>query len=371
MDLIAYRFDCCPIVFGSTGFKDMDEQIEKEANENFDNRLDIIDELFGADTDIQYELADRHAPFKTGSDLVLRRYKLKAVKPEYTDQEEDEYAEALKSGDLGEAQKHVKEKAPVEYMRIPKSQNDDTMAARVIYHKKGVTVLRIQKKRPITGEDKNYQKIQYNENYASSLVILICQEGKQYILIEDTRRTFAPATVSLIMESTLNRLLMTKYHMMCTVNPIRRLSDFWALLNEQQQKGKAIMRLRFKFDYPNMPWNDKLLGFRFKGIGRDLEAEAEVIIKGHHGAPLRLNTKEGERNEEINDLMKYSCDKGNLAYAYYDDKTMTTFGNQQTGSVKIGLPDELGEVQKPATLFPVDQSEEIDKAADKIKKLNA
>lgn len=372
MDLIAYRFDCCPITLGTTAYKDMDEQIEKETKANFENRLDIIDNLFGSEKDVEYSLGDgTHRPFKTGSDLNLRRYKLKAVKQENTEEEEKEYAEALKSGDLAKAQKYLKEKEVADYLKIPKAVNDDTMAARVIYHQRGMTVLRVQKKRPIKGENKNYQTIEYNENYASSLVVLICMDGKQFILIENTRRTFAPATISLIMESTLNRLLMTEYHLMCTVNPIRRLSDFWALLNDQQQRGKAVMKLRFKFDFPNMPWNDQLLGFRFKGIGRDLEAEAEVIIKGHHGAPLRLNTKDGERNQEINDMMRYSCDKGNKAYAYYDDGSQTTFGNQQTGDVLVELPDELGTVQKSMTLFPVDQRQEIERVATDLKIMNS
>ena len=372
MDLIAYRFDCCPIVLGTTAFKDMDEQMEREAKANFDDRLKIIDGLFGAEGDVDYMLGNGTCPsFKKGSNLNLRRYKMRNVKFEYTEEEEKEYAEALKNGDMATAQKYVKEKEAADYLKIPKAVNDDTMAARIIYHEEGMTVIRVQKKRPIKGEDINYQSIEYNENYASSLVVLICKDGKQFILIENTRRTFAPATISLIMESTLNRLLMTKYHMLCTVNPIRRLSDFWALLSQEQQRGKAVMKLRFKFDYPNMPWNDQLLGFRFRGIGRDLEAEAEVIIKGHHGAPLRLNTIDGQRNQEINDMMRYSCDKGNKAYAYYDDGSQTTFGNQQSGSVLVALPDELGQVQKAMNLFPVDQKQEIERVATDLKIMNS
>ena len=37
-----------------------------------------------------------------------------------------------------------------------------------------------------------------------------------------------------------------------------------------------------------MPWPDDLLGGRFKRLGVDLNAEADIILKGQHGGDLLL-----------------------------------------------------------------------------------
>lgn len=68
---------------------------------------------------------------------------------------------------------------------------------------------------------------------------------------------FAPATLSYIIESTLNRLLMVQYHVMARVKPIRRLNDFWDFLDDKETRGSALKELHFKFGYPNMPWPDQ------------------------------------------------------------------------------------------------------------------
>jgi len=373
MDLLAYRFDVAPALLEKTGFKETDEREEHETKANFENRLGIINSFFSGEEDLNYMLGNGHQPvFRHGYDLTLRRYKVKGRGLELEDDKEDEYEDALMKGDLQTAQSCIKTTEEVDYSTIPKSDSDTFHAARIIYHKEDITILRVQKKRPIKGEDKNYQTVEYKENYVSSLVIVVAKPDCQYILIEDVKRTFAPATVSLILECTLNRLLMAKYHLMCTVSPIRRLSDFWAVLNANQQEGRSVMRLKFRFDFPNMPWNDNLLGFRFKEIGRDLEAEAEVLLKGHLGQPLKLNTKTGEQNPEVNDLARYSCNKGNMCTAYYSDHTQSTFGNRQTGEVKVQLSDGLRELQKNTQpeLFPEEYTKGIVSILHSLQVLN-
>lgn len=121
-----------------------------------------------------------------------------------------------------------------------------------------------------------------------------------------------------------------------------------------------------------MPWPDELLGGRFKRLGIDLNAEAEIILKGQHGQPLKLNTKSGERNPDINDMARYSCDKGNITNVGFCDGTKATFGYRQTGSVKVSLPDELDRLQEhvSSTLFPQQVSEDIILKANKVRRMN-
>jgi len=114
------------------------------------------------------------------------------------------------------------------------------------------------------------------------------------------------------------------------------------------------------------------LGGRFKRLGIDLNAEAEVLLKGQHGQPLRLNTKDGERDADINDMARYSCDKGNITTAHFCDGTKATFGYRQTGSVKVGLPDVLDNLQEhvSSTLFPQQVSEDIILRAKEVRRMN-
>ena len=194
----------------------------------------------------------------------------------------------------------------------------------------------------------------------------------QYILIENTRKTYAPATIARCFEHTFNRLLMSKYHMMCTVNPILKLSEFWNQLDNFIQMGHRIKSLRFKFDYPNMPWPDDLLGGRFKRLGKKLNAEAEVKFRGQHGQMLDIQTKEGERDPDINSMARYSCDKGNKSFTELDDKSVHSFGHKQAGTVTVCLSDKFGEVQenKNPELFPEDYGKKVMEEARKLSMLN-
>lgn len=383
MEFIAYRFDCWPIEFERNEIYDSCDQIDGRAN--FERRKEIIDSFFD-EGDRNYLLGDGTQPsFKIGNELTLRRYKIKKLDPEDEVEENAERqlqglvvgepAEALDENGI-KALKTDKEQpdAVSEEVakKLPKSAQDSLYAGRIIYHHDGVTVLRVQKKRSLKGETKDYRHIEYNENYVSSMVVLVIRDGFQYVFIEAVRRAFAPATLSYILESTLNRMLMVKYHVMIQVKPIRRLDDFWDYLNEQQQSGHALKRLHFKFDYPNMPWPDQLLGGRFKLLGYDLNAEAEVILNGHHGQPLHLNTRSGERNPDINDMARYSCDKGNVTHAWFMDGTKSSFGYKQTGSVKLSLPNELDHLQEhqQPELFPREISEDIILKAKEAKNIN-
>ena len=372
MDLIAYRFDCWPLQLAKTGFEETDKETTENTKKNFENRLEVLNSLFGSDKDVHYQLSGSQPLFKYNNDLILRSYKQSKVLF-WDDDLEEKFSEALREGKLKEAECLKEIKKPDNNVKIPSSRYDDIVPARIIYSYEGVYVIRIQKGRPLEGEDKNYHSVKYNENYVSSLVVLIIKEGRQFLLIEDTRRTYAPSTIAQIFECTFNRLLMGKYHLMATVNAIRRLSDFWNTLSNMQSQGRSIKKLRFKFDYPNMPWPDELLGGRFKRLGKDLNAETDIVIKGQHGQNLNLNTKEGERDEDINSMARYTCDKGNKAYAYYDDKTCTSFGSQQSGKVIVQLSDSLGEIQKNKTpeLFPEKYNSEILEKANAIKMMNA
>jgi hypothetical protein len=385
MDFFAYRFDCWPIEFEERGLTGSDDEID--GRKNFENRKEIIDGFF-AEGDRPYVLGDgSQPPFKVGNELFLRRYKTKKIDAEDEAEENAERQRVklemeeaakkleaeLEKKKAENAEKNIREVIEEEELRkLPRSEGDSFYAGRVIYHHDGVTVIRVQKKRELKGEDKDYRHIEYKENYVSSMVILVVRDNCQYVFVEAVRRAFAPATLSYIIESTLNRLLMVKYHVMAQVKPVRRLDDFWEYLYNKQSRGAALKRLHFKFDFPNMPWPDSLLGGRFKRLGLDLYAEAEIILKGHHGQPLRLNTKDGERDPDINDMARYSCDKGNITTAHFFDGTKATFGYKQTGSVKVGLPDELDKLQEhvSSTLFPSNVSEEIILKANEVRRMN-
>ena len=386
MEFFAYRFDCWPIEYENDGLLiNEDDGIDGRAN--FEKRKDIINGFFG-EGDRPYQLGDgSKPPFKVGNELFLRRYKTMKIDPEDEAEENaerqrvklemkaaSEQLEAeVETNKAENAKKNIREVVEVEELRhLPKSEGDSLYAGRVIYHHDGVTVLRVQKKRDLKGEDKDYNHIEYKENYVSSMVVLVVRDGCQYVFIEAVRRAFAPATLSYIIESTLNRLLMVQYHVMAQVKPVRRLNDFWEFLFDKQTRGVALKRLHFKFGYPNMPWPDELLGGRFKRLGVDLNAEAEIILKGQHGQPLTLNTKDGERDPDINDMARYSCDRGNITTAHFMDGTKATFGYRQTGSVKVGMPNELDHLQEhvASTLFPQQVSEDIILKAQEVRRMN-
>lgn len=371
MDLIAFRFDCWPLMGITTGDPEFDKELKEETESNFERRLDILDELFSAPEDVHYMLGDgTQPPFKVNNDLILRTYKPTRIKA--YDAIEEEYGKLLAEGKLKEAEKLKEEKEPGDYTKIPKAIYDEHIPARVIYDFDHAFVLRIQKKRPLEGEDKNYKSVIYKENYVSSLAVLVFKEGMQYILIENTRKTYAPATIARCFEHTFNRLLMSKYHMMCTVNPILKLSEFWNQLDNFIQMGHRIKSLRFKFDYPNMPWPDDLLGGRFKRLGKKLNAEAEVKFRGQHGQMLDIQTKEEERDPDINSMARYSCDKGNKSFTELDDKSVHSFGHKQAGTVTVFLSDKFGEVQenKNPELFPEDYGKKVKEEARKLSMLN-
>jgi hypothetical protein len=381
MDFFAYRFDCWPIEFEKQGLSGSDDEID--GKKNFENRKEIINRLFD-EGDRTYQLGDGSQPaFKVGNELFLRRYKTWKIDPEDEAEENAERqrvklemeaaSKQLEEKKAENAEKNIREVVEEEEVRkLPKAEGDSLYAGRVIYHKDGVTVIRVQKKRELKGENKDYRQIEYKENYVSSMVILVVRDNCQYVFVEAVRRAFAPATLSYIIESTLNRLLMVKYHVMAQVKPVRRLDDFWEFLFNKQTRGAALKKLHFKFDYPNMPWPDELLGGRFKRLGIDLNAEAEIILKGQHGQPLKLNTKDGERNPDINDMARYSCDKGNITTAHFFDGTKATFGYRQTGSVKVGLPNTLDNLQEhvASTLFPQQVSEDIILKANEVRRMN-
>ena len=381
MDFFAYRFDCWPIEFEKQGLSGSDDEID--GKKNFENRKEIINRLFD-EGDRTYQLGDGSQPaFKVGNELFLRRYKTRKIDAEDEAEENAERqrvklemeaaSKQLEEKKAENAEKNIREVVEEEEVRkLPKAEGDSLYAGRVIYHKDGVTVIRVQKKRELKGENKDYRQIEYKENYVSSMVILVVRDNCQYVFVEAVRRAFAPATLSYIIESTLNRLLMVKYHVMAQVKPVRRLDDFWEFLFNKQTRGAALKKLHFKFDYPNMPWPDELLGGRFKRLGIDLNAEAEIILKGQHGQPLKLNTKDGERNPDINDMARYSCDKGNITTAHFFDGTKATFGYRQTGSVKVGLPNTLDNLQEhvASTLFPQQVSEDIILKANEVRRMN-
>ena len=386
MDFFAYRFDCWPIEFENKGIMEgLAEEIDGRAN--FENRKAIIDGFF-AKGNRPYVLGDgTQPPFKVGNELFLRRYKTVKIDPEDEAEENAERqrvklemkeASAKLEAELEKkkeenAEKNIREVVEEEEVRnLPKADNDSFYAGRVIYHHDGVTVIRIQKKRDLKGEDKDYNHIEYKENYASSMVVLVVRDNCQYVFIEAVRRAFAPATLSYIIESTLNRLLMVKYHVMAQVKPIRRLNDFWDFLDDKEARGSALKELDFKFGYPNMPWPDQLLDGRFKRLGIDLNAEAEVKLKGQHGQPLKLKNEKGERNPDVNDMARYSCDKGNITNASFYDGTKATFGYRQTGSVKVSLPNELDDLQEhmSSTLFPQQVSDDIILKAQEVRRMN-
>ena len=371
MKFIAYRFDCWPLQLATTRDSELDEEENEIAQESFEKRLEILSKLFGAHEDVEYSLGDgTHPPFKINNDLILRTYKTKKMKMD--EAIEEEYSMLMADGKLNEAEELISTSEPEDVTKIPKAIYDELIPARVIYNLGNAFVVRIQKKRPLEGEDKNYHSIIYKNNYVSSMVVLIFHHGMQYLLIENTRKTYSPATIARVFEHTFNRLLMAEYHIMVTVNPIRKLSDFWVQMENIINQGRRIKSIRFKFDYPNMPWPDDLLGGRFKRLGRNLNAEAEIKLKGQHGQMLDLKTKEGERDPDVNSMVRYSCDKGNKVYAELDNKSMMTLGNKQTGTVEVNLPDSIGDIQenKTPTLFPDNIGDRVLEEAQKLKVLN-
>ena len=194
MDFFAYRFDCWPIEFLNQGpLKGSDDEID--GKKNFENRKAIINGFFD-DGNLSYQLGDgSQPPFKIGNELFLRRYKTWKIDPE---DEAEENAERqrmklemqaatekleaeLEKKKEENAEKNIREVVEEEEMKtLPKCDNDSLYAGRVIYHQDGVTVLRIQKKRELKGEDKDYRQIEYKENYVSSMVILVVRDNCQW-----------------------------------------------------------------------------------------------------------------------------------------------------------------------------------------------
>lgn len=386
MKFIAYHFDCWPVKDHTPAGAMMSEKVDGEAN--FKNRIGIINSLFEVDT-CHYTLGDGSTPvFKQDSNLVLRYYKIKKTAAE---QETDANAERQRLGmtiddQLAKPDNHLpvsipSKKEDIQYSLpllfddedvLPMSQHDILYAGRLVYHHEGVTILRVQKKQRLTGEDINFKPVMYSQNYASQMVILVARNGLQYVFVESIRKAFSPATLSYIIESTLNRLLKVKYNVMLQVSPVRKLSDFWQTVNQKQQSGVALRTMHFKFGYPNMPWPDDLLGGRFKKLGMELNADADIILKGHHGQPLNISTKSGERDADINSMARYSCDRGNEVVVTYSDRSKTSFGYKQTGTVDVDFSDRLNDMHTNCSceMFPEFVSDEIAHKAKAVKNMN-
>lgn len=362
MKFIAYRFDCCPIYLEDNELTATCEQIDGKAN--FERRKEIISGFFD-EGDRNYSLSDgTRPPFKKGNDLKLRHYKahrqlagewmaenakrqLKAFMDECHEGEGDNPVTV----NLPQAPTSISES---ELPKMAKCGSNKVYDARIVYHADGVTIMRVQKPQKLVGEDKQYKRKEYDDNYASSLVVLVVRDGYQYVFMEASKRVFTPSTLSTIIESTLNRLLMVKYHVMVQVRPVRKLSDFWKYIDDKRANGVGIKRLRFRFDYPNMPWPDDLLAGRFKKMGIDLEAKATVILEALPGQTLNLGSGEGDRNKEVNSMGAYSCDKGNLLTVTDTQNATSVFGYKQSGDVKVELPDEAAHPQPSDDIFEQD-----------------
>lgn len=391
MDFIAYRFDCWPLKLNDNALFGNTEEEKIDGKANFEQRTNIIDGFFG-DGDRNYRLGDGTTPvFKTGNDLVLRSY---ANKRSASDQELAAKAEWQRATILNdntstprlpqeeETQRLIDKhyNGPQEgntlqedeLPKLSKSAADNTYAARIIYHHDGVTVLRAQRQRKLKGENKDFQEVEYADNYVSSMAILVIRDDWQYLFVESTRHAFTHSTLAHIIESTLNRLLMTQYHVMLQVRPVRRLDDFWKAIDDKQRIGVGVKSLHFKFDYPNMPWPDELLGGRFKKMGLDLNAEADVTLKGHHGQPLKISTHPDERDKDIKSMAGYSCDKGNRMRMTFTDNSSLSFGYRSAENVSVTLPDALLDMQhnQSAHLFPKPVSEDIILKAKEVRGMN-
>lgn len=374
MDFTAYRFDCWPIEFETP---ELDMEMEKiDGRANFKKRTEIINAFFG-DEDRTYTLGDgSKPPFKQGNELILRRYRTKAIPAEDEEEEKEERQRMGLSVDedggstVCKTEEEKNDAVQEEAVRkLPKSAQDSIYAGRMLYHHDGVTVMKVQKRRELKGENKDFRKVVYSENYASQMAVIVARDNLQYVLIESPRRAFAPATMSYIIESTLNRLLMVEYNVMLQVRPVRRKEEFWGVVNEKQQRGVAVKSLHFKLDYPNMPWPDRLLGERINRVIQEINAQGEFILKGQHGQPMKLNTKVGERDKDVDDLVRYSCNKGNSLSVAYSDGSRTKFGNIQTGNVTVALPEDMLQSQNHA-LFPNEIAKEVILAAKSVSSMN-
>ena len=103
-----------------------------------------------------------------------------------------------------------------------------------------------------------------------------------------------------------------------------------------------------------------------------MNAESELMFKGQHGQMLDIQTKEEDRDPDVNSMARYSCDKGNKAFTELDDKSVHSFGYKQAGTVTVFLPDKIGEVQenKNPELFPEDYGQKVMEEACNLSILN-
>ena len=136
--------------------------------------------------------------------------------------------------------------------------------------------------------DKNF-KLVLNEDHPYVFVVFDNNPSRQVIAISSEESAFSsPFVVANILQRTLN-VVLDRYSLEVSINPILDRKDFWELIKKYENK---ITSLRFDIVRPNLSDITKTIGEDIKGVMNETNSVS---------AKFELNAPEGRVLENINE----------------------------------------------------------------------
>lgn len=141
------------------------------------------------------------------------------------------------------------------------------------------------------------------ESEPSCLIAIWNNPDYQLIAIESDRTSFGTSfTVRNIVEKSFRREL-EGLNLKVNIHPTYKESDFWDLINTY---GGQIERLKFEFEYPNLPRVNKFLTDELKDASRTLNSGKTKLEFSAPDEQILDNVDES--NEELSNLVKASAE---------------------------------------------------------------
>lgn len=181
--------------------------------------------------------------------------------------------------------------------------HDKTLPLIIEYSDKELKIIRIANRKYVTFE-REFKK-EYRENQPSCLVVIYNNANIQRIAIEQDIDAFTETNVvANIMTKAFNRELK-KYDLKIRINKEYNEGEFWNLI---QKYKSEVTRLKFEFNYPNLPRVNKYITEAIKNASQSVNSTKSIVeFNADKGETLKNITK---NNDIINGLVKASAEGG-------------------------------------------------------------
>lgn len=229
----------------------------------------------------------------------------------------------------------------------------------------GIIMLRLQRTK-VKEYELNYQIVTHREE-PSSLVIIDNRHEQQRILIENSKLTFKPKTIAMILEKNLGAQLKER-RVGIRVPLIYRKDTFWDVVSRYE---RGIKRLVFDFPYPNMARPMDKLGACLKKFGVDVKGKVRVVTTAQRKDYLVICPR--ERNEDLDEIVSYLYEVGSPVDIFLvSGRHVKCFSqdNPTVISVKDAIANFRGQQEGDPQMFGDGMFEAVAELMNSLKEIN-